>query len=147
MGVNQQPACPFKAILSVGILYDLGNHHGSPRLSLPRRRLLPHHPLPHRLPLQATQGDQSLYFETLSIYKFEISKLFLCTYKKRKKQFQIICCKCRLPIELKLELSLVYYRSWTLCVIIGLEHCVIIGLELLICYNRLRSLQESTTLT
>ena len=33
-----------------------GHHHGTSGQSLPGRGLLPHHPLPHRLPLQAAQG-------------------------------------------------------------------------------------------
>ena len=32
------------------------HHHGSSRQSVSGRGLLPHHPLPHRLPLQAPQG-------------------------------------------------------------------------------------------
>ncbi len=33
-----------------------GDHHGPTRVAVPGRSLLPHHPLPHRLPVQAAQG-------------------------------------------------------------------------------------------
>ncbi len=60
-GIVQIPKqkCQFVSVIHKCL--SLGDYHGTAGQRLSGRRVFPHHPLPHRLSLQAPEGTYSYY--------------------------------------------------------------------------------------